>query len=126
MQIDLRSDTSLTLSQFSQPDFQIQASSDDVHFSAIPMFATSLGLCTFAVIAEYARRFDADVTAIEVDVEWSFAEDPFRINELDMTIRWPDLPEERLKAVERAASHCTIHNTLENPPEMRTRVKGSE
>lgn len=122
MLISLRSETSITLSQFREPDFQIESESDDVHFSAIPMFATSLGLCTYAVIAEYARRFDADATSIEVDVQWSYEEGPFRIGEIDMDIRWPELPEERLQAVERAASQCTIHNTLHHPPEMTTRV----
>jgi uncharacterized OsmC-like protein len=125
MRIELRSDTSITLSAFHQPDFEIDAGSDEVHFSAIPMFATSLGLCTFSVIAEYARRFEADTSSIEVDVEWSYEEDPFRIGQISMDIRWPDLPEQRLQAVERAASHCTIHNTLEHPPQTETRVTTS-
>ncbi|MGM0555281.1 MAG: OsmC family protein [Myxococcota bacterium] len=125
MLIFLEDDTSITLSQFDEPDFQIEAASEDVHFSAIPMFATSLGLCTFSVVAEYGRRFDADASSVEVDVDWSYREDPFRIGEIAMTIRWPDLPEERLQAVERAASHCTIHNTLEHPPNMQTTVTRS-
>jgi uncharacterized OsmC-like protein len=125
MLIFLEDQTSITLSQFSEPDFQIEAASEETHFSAIPMFATSLGLCTFSVIAEYARRFEADTTSIEVQVDWDYAEDPFRIGEIDMEIRWPQLPEERLQAVERAAAHCTIHNTLEHPPEMQTTVTRS-
>ena len=122
MLITLHSDNSITLGRFQEPDFQIESDSEDVHFSAIPMFATSLGLCTFSVIAEYARRFEADTASIEVDIDWSYEEDPFRMGQISMEIRWPELPEERLQAVERAASHCTIHNTLEHPPEMTTRV----
>lgn len=123
MNIVMHSDTSITLRNFDQPDFDVKSEDAEAHFSALPMFAASLGLCTFSVIAEYAQRFDAPVENIEVDVDWEYVEDPFRIGSIDMVIRWPEVPEERLGAVERAAGQCTIHNTLHHPPEMTTSVE---
>ena len=122
MQITLHSDRHLTLHSFESPEFEVESQSPDAHFSALPMFATSLGLCTYSVIAEYARRFDAPTDDIEIEVSWSYVEDPYRIGEIDMNIRWPSLPESRHNAVERAAAQCTIHNTLEHPPEIETQV----
>ncbi len=122
MRVILHTDTSLTLGEFDQPDFVVEAERDDVHYSALPMFATSLALCTFAVVAEYAKRFDADTGDMEIDVDWEYVPDPYRIGSIDLVIRWPEVPEERLQAVERAAKMCTIHNTLHHPPQIATRV----
>ena len=126
MDIVMHSDTSLTLRNFHQPDFAVDTEDPQAHFSALPMFAASLGLCTFSVIAEYASRFDAPTEDIEVDLDWDYVEDPYRIGSIDMEIRWPQVPESRLEAVERAAKRCTIHNTLHHPPQMSTRVVKDE
>ena len=118
----LHTDTDITLNSFESPEFEVESESPDAHFSALPMFASSLGLCTYAVIAEYAQRFDTSAAEVEIDVSWNYVEDPYRIGEIDMTIRWPSLPESRQQAVERAAEQCTIHNTLEHPPPVETSV----
>lgn len=122
MRVILHTDASLTLRDFDQPDFVVESEAPDAHYSALPMFATSLGLCTFAVVAEYAKRFQADTADMEIDLDWDYVDDPYRIGNIDMVIRWPQVPEERLRSVERAATLCTIHNTLHHPPEISTRV----
>lgn len=122
MKIVLDSPTSLTLRDFQNPDFEVESRDPEAHFSALPMFHVSLGLCTYSVVAEYGRRFDAPAEGLEVQMEWEYAEDPYRVGRIDMDIRWPGLPESRVQAVERAAAQCTIHNTLHHPPEMETRV----
>ena len=123
MRIVLHSGTDITLTGFDEPGFEVESESPDAHFSALPMFAASLGLCTYSVIAEYARRFDAPTDEIDIDVTWNYVEDPYRIGEIDMEIRWPSLPESRQQAVERAAAQCTIHNTLVHPPSVETTVR---
>jgi uncharacterized OsmC-like protein len=122
MQIALKGESDILLRSFEEPDFEIEIDADDehVHFSALPMFAASLGLCTASVLGEYARQLEISVEELEVRVRWSYDEDPFRVDSIDMEISWPELPESRRKAAERAAAQCTIHNTLEHPPEIQT------
>ena len=96
--------------------------SEDVHFSAMEMFATSIGLCTYSVLVSYADQAGADTAGLAVRMRWAYREDPFRIGDIRMEVSWPGLPENRLKAAERAAQQCTLHHTLEVPPDFETRV----
>ena len=124
MRILLHDDSDLTLSQFDQPGFEVEMDEGvHAHYSALQMFASSLGLCTASVLISYGEHFDASTEELEVRVRWSYAEEPYRVDEIDMDITWPELPESRLEAAERAAEHCTIHNTLHHPPEVETNVE---
>lgn len=123
MEIRLHGESDLTLANFDEPEFEVTV--DDgvhAHFSALPMFAASLGLCTASVVETYAERFDVTADDLEIRIDWEYAEAPYRVADIDMGITWPSLPESRRAAVERAAESCTIHNTLEHPPEVATRV----
>ena len=123
MHILLHDDSDLTLSQFDEPGFEVEVDPEiHAHYSALQMFATSLGLCTASVLATYGERFDAPVDDLKVRVSWVYAEDPYRVDEIDMAIEWPSLPESRQEAARRAAETCTIHNTLHHPPEVATRI----
>jgi len=44
---------------------------------------------------------------------------PARISDVNLEIRVPGgAPEDRRKALFAVASHCTVHNTLRQPPEV--------
>lgn len=125
MHIYMHDDTDITLSHFEEPGFQVEVDSEvHAHFSALQMFATSLGLCTASVLATYGDRFDASIDDLSMRIEWSYIEDPYRIESIDMAIEWPSLPDSRVEAARHAAETCTIHNTLHDPPEVETRIVG--
>lgn len=91
-------------------------------FGPLPMFAASLGACTYSVLLSWAENAGLDASDLEVIVRWEYAEDPYRVRSIDQEIAWPGLPEERQAAARKVADQCTIHRTLEHPPEMATRV----
>ncbi|MFA9461797.1 OsmC family protein [Thiohalorhabdus sp. Cl-TMA] len=124
MRITLHAPQDLTLSDLAEEGLQISAGGEDVHFSAMEMFNTSLALCTASVLTAYAERIDAGLEGLAVRMRWEYGESPKRIGRITMDIRWPELPENRRKAAERAAAQCTLHHTLEMPPEVETRVAG--
>ena len=96
---------------------------DGEGFGALQMFAASLVLCTAAVLDGYARGvLKKDVRNLSLRARWQYAEDPYRVGRIDVTVRWPDVPEDRMKAVERAVKACTVHRTLEHPPTITTEV----
>ena len=51
-----------------------------------------------------------------IDVSWTFADDPHRVDRYDIRFQWPSLPAKRLNAAKRVAEMCTIHATLQHPP----------
>ena len=124
MRIVMHSELELTLSHLHEPGMDI--STDEhvhVHFSALQMFATSLALCTGSVLVGYGEQIDAPTDELAVRIRWSVAEKPRRISEIHMEIRWPGLPHSRLGAAQRAAAHCTLHNTLHQATPVHTVVR---
>ena len=128
MKIHLHDGEDITFSDFDDPGFDIITDDPETHYSALQMFATSLALCTYSVLISYAEQIDTATHRLSIRVRWDYVEHPYRIGHIDMQLHWPELPESRLKAAERAASLCTLHNTLHNPPEIKTTVdrKASE
>mgnify|MGYP006290585083 CR=1 FL=1 len=123
MRILMHDESDLTLSRFEEPGFEVETEGEvHAHYSALQMFATSLGLCTASVLLTYGERVDAEPDDLTVRVAWTYTEDPYRVDEIEMDIDWPSLPESRLEAARRAAETCTIHNTLHHPPDVETRV----
>jgi putative redox protein len=83
------------------------------------LFAASLAGCIGYYVVRYCQNAGIDTADLMIDCDWSVAEHPHRIDALQVHIMLPGLPEKRQKAVERAASLCLIHATLQHAPEIR-------
>jgi len=123
MRVIMHNENDLELRDFNQPEFEVQAEDPEAHYSALQMFATSMALCTYSVLVAYSEQIDATTDDIVVKIQWSYADDPFRIGAIDMSIDWPQLPESRLAAAKRVAEQCTLHHTLAHPPRVTTSVQ---
>jgi uncharacterized OsmC-like protein len=122
MNVILHGDEDLEFRDFNEPGLQIKSEKPDYEYSALQMFATSLAICTYSILASYGEQVGVGADEVHMSVKWKYAKDSSRITDIDMDIHWPGLPESRLKAAQRAASLCTLHQTLERPPEIATRV----
>lgn len=122
MRIIMNSAEDLDISDFNRPGINIESRDPEAHYSAMQMFATSLALCTYSVLASYAEQIQVKADNLAVHMQWRYGQQPFRIDHIEMEIDWPELPESRLEAARRAAEMCTLHNTLAQPPELVTRV----
>lgn len=100
----------------SSPELEIEER-EDVHFGPLQMLAASLGSCILAVLHAWGDRAGADPGGIRVEVSWEYREDPYRVGRFDVRIRWPGLPDDRRQVARRVAGTCTVHQTLEHPPE---------
>jgi putative redox protein len=82
------------------------------------LFVTSLAAC----VAFYARRFLArhDLPdGLSVRAEFTMADHPARVGVVKVAIELPEgVPDDRRAALLAVASHCTVHNSLEHPPEV--------
>ena len=98
-------------------DQPIRDGGDDTAPTPTELFVAGLASC----VAFYARRFLArnaiDAHGLEVSAQYTMAARPARVGGVTIHITPPPgLPEERRAAFLAVASHCTVHNTLENPP----------
>lgn len=123
MKLDLRRSTELELSELARPGLHIENDAEGEGFGALQMFAASMALCTASVLHHYAHHvLQVGVEGLRLTVAWDYADKPSRVGRLEMLVSWPELPEDRREAARRAAETCTLHNTLERPPEVVTRV----
>ena len=92
-------------------------------FNPLQMLAASLALCTAAAIRTYVATARLALTDFSIDLRWSYAQQPYRIERYAMEIQIPPtIPAARLRAIQRAADACTVHNTLLHPPTIDTAV----
>lgn len=100
-----------------------EISPETVSISPYHLLAGSLASCTALVVESWAHGVGIDVSPLTVSIGWEMAEDrPKRITHLEMELRWPGLPDERVKAAERAADLCPIHETLQRAASISRRI----
>jgi putative redox protein len=91
---------------------------DDAGPTPVELFIASLASC----IAHYARRgLGPSGGGPVVHGTWTMSSvAPWRVASIDLDVRLPHgTSPARLAAVERAISHCTVHNTLLDLPMIR-------
>ncbi|MCK5897309.1 MAG: OsmC family protein [Cocleimonas sp.] len=123
MKVQVIGQQEIRLSRFDLVDeFDIVLENKMMRLSALAMFVASLGRCTFAVLDHYALRMDVEIENILTKMTWEFSTEPTRFKVINMDIYWPELPDKRVKSVQRAAHKCTIHTTIHECVEINTRV----
>lgn len=116
MKITLLSEESIRLEPDDGP-MTIEALTPEQSYSPFHMLASSLAFCTFSVLYSWANHAHLDGgERITIDVRWTFADDPHRVDTIDLDFNWPALDPKRLEAAKRVAELCTVHATLMHPP----------
>jgi uncharacterized OsmC-like protein len=97
--------------------------SEGPSISPYHLLAGSLASCTMLTAGSWAEQAGIDASRLTIHVSWENAEErPARIARVEMELRWPGLPEERVRVAERAADLCPIHATLERAVEVARTV----
>lgn len=111
----------LLLSNLADDQLETSLEHPSLYLGAISLFVASLGRCTFAVLREYAMRLEVPVKNIQMDMHWTFAANKAnKIETIELNIYWPEIPENRIKAVERASHKCTVHSTISDCVDIQT------
>jgi uncharacterized OsmC-like protein len=89
-------------------------------------FLTSLAACVAFYAERFLRRHELSTDGLVVICKYTWAANPTRIGEIDLTVEAPSIPPQRLEAFSRVIEHCTVHNTLRQPPEVRIHVSPAQ
>jgi len=100
----------------------VEADSPEMQYSPYHMLASGLATCVHSVLASWGSNASLDAEDLAVEVSWKFVEKPHRVGSLEVELIWPSLPENRRAAAERAAHLCPVHRTLEQSPQIQTRI----
>ena len=101
-------------------DQPADAGGEDTAPSPTELFVASLASCVAFYAGRYLTRHGHDRTGLTVSTEYEMATDrPARVRAIRISLKVPtDLPEDRWPALAAVVSHCTVHNTLLNPPDV--------
>lgn len=86
------------------------------------LFASGLAACVGHYVAKYCARAGIATEGLHVECGWNTTDQPYRIGEIALKVHLPDLPGNRLAAIERVAASCMLHATLEHPPHVALTV----
>jgi len=121
VKIILLSEDAIRLEPTTEP-LAIVAPNADQSYSPFHMLASALGTCTLSVMHAWASTASLNADDLAVEVHWTFAENPHRVDTMHLILDWPSLPENRHEAAQRVAQMCTVHATLHHPPSIEMSV----
>lgn len=89
------------------------------------LFVAGLASCVAFYARRYLARHDLAADGLDIAVEWDMAGRPARVGDIDIRITPPaSLPLDRRQAFLAVASHCTVHNSLAQPPAVTIGLTG--
>jgi putative redox protein len=89
------------------------------------LFVGSLAACVAFYAGRYLARHGFDREGLHVHADFTMATDrPARVIGIRVTVRPPaDFPADRVPAMLAVASHCTVHNSITNEPDITISVE---
>lgn len=90
---------------------------DDTAPTPTELFVASLASCVAFYARRYLARHGLDTEGLAVHAAYELADRPARVASMEVQLMVPPgVPESRRKPLLAMASHCTVHNTLTEPP----------
>ncbi|TMR95446.1 OsmC family protein [Nonomuraea basaltis] len=92
---------------------------DDSAATPTELFVASLASCVAFYAGRYLSRHGLPRDDLRVTAEFSMATDrPVRVGDVRLRVSALGVPEQRRAGLLAVASHCTLHNTLHQPPQV--------
>lgn len=83
------------------------------------LFIASLASCVGFYARRYLARHHLPAAGLSVTADYTMGTRPARVTDIRIDIELPEgVPPERRDALLAVATHCTVHNTLADPPQV--------
>ncbi len=87
------------------------------------MIAGALGACIGVYLVDYCQRVELPTEGLSLTAGYETSEKPSRISKMQVQVKLPPgIPERRLRALQKVAESCLVHNTLLQPPEIEVSI----
>jgi putative redox protein len=90
------------------------------------IFLAGLAGCIAFYAGRFLRRNGLTTEGLAVMCHYAWAENPHRIGEINLDVEAPVLTAAKREAFMRVIEHCTLHNTLLLPPDVRLKLVATE
>ena len=107
-------------------DQPLEAGGEDSAPTPTELFVAGLTSCVAFYARRYLARHDLEPTGLRVSASFAMGDTPNRVTDIAIQIAPPiGLPEDRYAALMAVASHCTVHNSLQQPPAVEITFTGT-
>ena len=104
-------------------DQPVDSGGTDAAPTPVELFVSSLASCVALYACRYLVRHGLPTAGLAVEADFTMGERPTRVGMIGLSITIPPgVPEARRHPLLAVASHCTVHNSLEQPPEVTIRI----
>jgi uncharacterized OsmC-like protein len=103
-------------------DQPVEDGGEDTAPTPTEMFVASLAACVGFYAERFLHRNRLSTDGLRVTTDFRWAENPHRVGEIDVDVEAPGLTAAKREAFSRVIEHCTVHNSLRRPPEVRVRI----
>jgi len=103
-------------------DQPVKDGGDGTGPSPTELFLSGLAACVAFFAQRFLRRHELSTAGLTVSCDYGWAENPHRIGEIDLKVDAPSLKPDLHEAFVRVIEHCTLHSTLQRPPDVRIAV----
>ena len=86
------------------------------------LFVASLAACVAHYAQRFLRRHRLSTDGLTVSCDYTWAENPHRVGEIDVEVSAPGLVDAKRAAFERVIEHCTVHNSITSGPVITMRT----
>jgi len=86
------------------------------------LFIAGLAGCVLFYAERFLRRNGLALEGLKVTCAYRWAENPHRVGAIDVSVEAPGLTAGTRDAFVRVIEHCTLHNTLKQPPDVRIQL----
>lgn len=88
------------------------------------LFVSSLAACVAFYVRRFLSRHELPVEGLVVDARYAMTRNPNRVGAIRLDVHLDEtVPEDRRAALLAVARHCTVHNTLDQPPEIEISLR---
>jgi putative redox protein len=98
-------------------DQPLDVGGNDLAPTPTELFVASLAGCVAFYAGRYLSRHGITRDGLGVQVAYRMADRPARVAGVELTVTVPDaLPVQQRPALQAVIKHCTVHNSLTDPP----------
>lgn len=104
-------------------DQPLEEEGEDAGMTPVELFSSSLGCCIGVYAKLFCERHKIPLEGMKIDFEWKMAKNPSRVSEVKAKIALSgDIDPYLAEGLLRMVKHCTVHNTLRDPPKVKITV----
>jgi putative redox protein len=95
-------------------------SGENAGMMPVDFLGAALGSCVAVYAADFLKRNKIPTDDMRIELNWQGADRPKRIGSYDVRVKVPhQLTDRQQASLSRVIKGCTVHNTLEHPPEIK-------